>query len=108
MALSLKTWDETNLFDKIIAPKERRMIMELDAESGDVCPYLKRIKKFYYCEKDINTGIFSVPEYFNPIYRRHVGIGKVNMFCMENLGACCYKVNMENVDFAKLAPNCCK
>lgn len=99
--MTSKTWEEIRSFDEIIEPEKRKMITDLEAESDQRCPFLKKDGKFfYYCGRDMTSKPSKKLGPFNPIYTRHVDVVTLGMHCMINFDACCvYKGTIKKVDF---------
>ena len=86
------TWDEVQTFDDIPGPKDIKLIEELEKEDRPKCPYLRKIgKTWHYCGIEFKGKPDEKPSPSNPVYKRHIGIYELQLFCLSDHDKCAYK-----------------
>ena len=86
-----KTWDEIFSFEDIVISKEKEIIAKLDFTFK--CAHLRNVENFYFCGKDLSKQDEKIargeePHPLNKIYKRHLGLSELQIFCLD-----CYKNN---------------
>ncbi len=86
----MKTWEDIKTFDDIILEEDRKIIKNLKNEAGMKCRNLKKIGNFfYYCAHGLGGIKYYKPSPVSPIYKRHVGVAQLQLYCMSDWNKNC-------------------